>query len=79
MPTLVGRFARYVLAGAQPDRGGRALPRDGLARGGDVIMPNVIAVRHWERLLGGVLYAVSPRMDWATLPDDYVRNASRVP
>ena len=23
--------------------------------------------RHWDRLLGGVLYATSPRVDWATL------------
>ncbi len=36
---------------------------------GDVILlaPNVIAVKHWNRLLGGLLYAVSPRVDWATL------------
>ncbi len=38
-------------------------------RPGDVIpdAPNVIAVKHWDRLLGGLLYAVSPRIDWATL------------
>jgi hypothetical protein len=42
---------------------------DAVARPGDVIAlaPNVIAVRHWERLLGGLLYATSPRVDWATL------------
>jgi hypothetical protein len=36
---------------------------------GDVTLlaPNVIAVKHWNRLLGGLLYAVSPRVDWATL------------
>ena len=36
---------------------------------GNVIMlsPNVISVRHWDRLLGGVLYASSPRVDWASL------------
>jgi hypothetical protein len=36
---------------------------------GDVmyLAPNVVAVRHWNRLLGGLLYAVSPRVDWATL------------
>jgi hypothetical protein len=36
---------------------------------GDVIRlaPNVISVRHWDRLLGGLLYAVQPRVDWATL------------
>ena len=31
------------------------------------LAPNVISVRHWDRLLGGLLYAVSPRVDWATL------------
>ncbi len=36
---------------------------------GDVIMlaPNVISVQHWDRLLGGLLYASAPRVDWATL------------
>jgi hypothetical protein len=36
---------------------------------GDVALlaPNVIAVQHWDRLLHGVLYAASPRVDWATL------------
>ena len=35
----------------------------------EVIMlaPNVISVQHWDRLLGGLLYAASPRVDWATL------------
>ena len=27
----------------------------------------IISVRHWDRLLGGLLYAVRPRVDWATL------------
>jgi hypothetical protein len=26
------------------------------------LAPNVISVRHWDRLLGGLLYAVSPRV-----------------
>jgi len=41
----------------------------GPARSADVVglAPNVISVRHWDRLLGGLLYAVSPRVDWATL------------
>jgi hypothetical protein len=36
---------------------------------GDVIQlaPNIIAVKHWDRLMGGLLYAVQPRVDWATL------------
>jgi hypothetical protein len=24
-------------------------------------------MKHWNRLLGGLLYAASPRVDWATL------------
>jgi hypothetical protein len=36
---------------------------------GDVIQlaPNIISIRHWDRLLGGLLYATQPRVDWATL------------
>ena len=32
-----------------------------------VLAPNVLSVRHWNRLLGGLLYATTPRVDWATL------------
>lgn len=32
-----------------------------------LLAPNILAVRHWDRLLGGILYATSPRVDWATL------------
>ena len=40
-----------------------------VARPGDVIAlaPNVLSVKHWDRLLGGVLYAAGPRVDWAAL------------
>jgi len=31
------------------------------------LSPNVLGVKHWQRLLGGVLYANSARVDWATL------------
>ncbi|MGD0680383.1 MAG: hypothetical protein ABSC94_33840 [Polyangiaceae bacterium] len=36
---------------------------------GDVIRlgANIISVRQWDRLLGGLLYALQPRVDWATL------------
>jgi hypothetical protein len=39
------------------------------ARSGDVIAlaPNVLSVRHWDRLMGGALYAASTRIDWASL------------
>jgi hypothetical protein len=42
---------------------------DVVARPGDVVAlaPNVLSVRHGERLLGGVLYAATPRIDWARL------------
>jgi hypothetical protein len=32
-----------------------------------LLAPNVLTVKHWSRLLGGALYAPSPRTDWATL------------
>jgi hypothetical protein len=32
-----------------------------------LLAPNVLGVEHWNRLLGGLLYAASPRVDWATL------------
>jgi len=32
-----------------------------------MLTPNVVSVRHWQRLLGGVLYATAPRVDWASL------------
>ena len=30
------------------------------------LAPNLISVQHWDQL-GGLLYAVQPRVDWATL------------
>jgi hypothetical protein len=32
-----------------------------------LLAPNLLAVRHWNRLLAGKLLAQSPRIDWATL------------
>jgi hypothetical protein len=32
-----------------------------------LLTPNVLSVKHWNRLLGGALYAASPRVDWASL------------
>ncbi len=40
-----------------------------IARPGDVIAlaPNVLSMRHWDRVLGGALYAATPRVPWADL------------
>jgi hypothetical protein len=32
-----------------------------------LLTPNVLSVKHWDRLLGGLLYAASCRVDWASL------------
>ena len=32
-----------------------------------MLTPNVLSVKHWDRLLGGALYAATPRVDWASL------------
>jgi hypothetical protein len=34
---------------------------------GVLLAPNILTVKHWSRLLGGILYAATPRVDWATL------------
>ena len=39
----------------------------GEAPGAKWLAPNVVSVKHWSRLLGGLLYAATPRVDWATL------------
>jgi hypothetical protein len=47
-----------------------AVPHPGLsAPSSSVLMlaPNIVSVQHWDRLLGGLLYATSPRVDWASL------------
>lgn len=31
------------------------------------VAPNILSIAHWERLLGGQLYAPLSRVDWATL------------
>jgi hypothetical protein len=38
-----------------------------LAADVELLAPNVLGVRHWQRLLGGLLYATTPRLDWAKL------------
>jgi hypothetical protein len=34
---------------------------------GQLLTPNALSVKHWNRLLGGALYAASRRLDWASL------------
>jgi hypothetical protein len=33
----------------------------------ELLVPNVLSVKHWDRLRGGLLYAASPRVDWPRL------------
>lgn len=48
-------------------------PRTGSIAGSDAwadvtsLAPNIIGVGHWSRLLGGLLYATSPRLRWPQL------------
>jgi hypothetical protein len=47
-----------------------ALETEGVARAAaDVVAlgPNILSVKHWNRLLAGALYAATPRVDWARL------------
>jgi hypothetical protein len=64
------------LAGAPHFNGSAAAPttpslalapeRDGLPDV-ELLAPNTLGVRHWSRLLGGLLYATSPRLSWPLL------------
>jgi hypothetical protein len=57
--------ANACLSTIAPDaRGPQAVDYGGDAA---LLAPNVIAIRHWERLLGGALYASAPRVDGARL------------
>ena len=38
-----------------------------LTTGAALLAPNVLGVKHWSRLLDGLLYAASPRVDWGNL------------
>jgi hypothetical protein len=57
---------------AKPRGEGGSTPARPLGVGplvGDIVAlaPNVLSVRHWDRLMRGVLYAATPRVDWASL------------
>jgi hypothetical protein len=46
-----------------------AVPTSTLLATGEAsrVAPNILSIAHWERLLGGELYAPLSRLDWATL------------
>ena len=46
-----------------------AVPTSTLTASGVAVhaAPNVLSIAHWQRLLGGELYAPCARLDWATL------------
>jgi hypothetical protein len=66
-PTAGNVESAAPAAGSSTKAGPSALPI--LAFRAEVIplTPNVLAVSHWERLLGGAIYAASPRVDWPKL------------
>jgi hypothetical protein len=45
------------------------VPTSALLASGEAsrVAPNILSIAHWERLLGGELYAPLSRLDWATL------------
>ena len=42
-------------------------PRRGELPDVERLTPNTLGVRHWSRLLGGLLYATSSRLEWSKL------------
>jgi hypothetical protein len=61
------RDAAPTGAGPAAMAGALALPIFALRGEVIALAPNVLAVGHWERLLGGAIYAASPRVNWAAL------------
>jgi len=56
-----GEAALVATASAVPTS---TLPVTGAALS---VAPNILSIAHWDRLLGGALYAPLSRVDWATL------------
>ena len=61
------------LAAAQPPAAGGTAPPSIATiavRGplGPILLaPSIVAIAHWNRLMGGLLYAASPRLPWSQL------------
>ncbi len=72
-PALVSTIARGRPAdespiGACPSAAARfETSNDFAARDETDLLTNVLPIAHWHRLLGGLLVASSPRLNWATL------------
>ena len=61
------RRSRPLPKRAAPPFSADNLPDSRSADDWQLLTPNVLGVKHWNRLLGGTLYAASPRVDWASL------------
>jgi hypothetical protein len=61
---LVGKTAVGPSSGMAATASGSFSPP---GTGAEQLAPNVLGVKYWSRLLGGLPYASSPRIDWANL------------
>ena len=59
-PGVVGRPSRALNLALESWHG---TPADEV-----LLAPNVLSIRHWDRLMRGALYAATPRLDWAQTP-----------
>jgi hypothetical protein len=66
-PTLAGEPHPIVPSSAAIARLSPVAPRRGGLPEVERLTPNTLGIRHWSRLLGGLLYATSPRLEWPLL------------
>ena len=66
-PTLAGEPHPIVSSSAAIAPSSPVAPRRGGLPDVERLTPNTLGVRHWSRLLGGLLYATSPRLSWSRL------------
>ena len=65
------RTPRISLLPSKLERGSRAEPTPGdVSAGIATLVANILSVRHWSRLLGGLLYATSPHLRWPKSPPE---------